>query len=238
MSGRVINVDYSPFAGDMLDLWTRVANCLSEEFGMQDPRDGLAGLEYLEREDNWATGEAFDASQFSVEEFVRLNLGLVLNCSLWSHSVELQSRVSLYRYPPDFRGAPCLSVSFGTLLDRQLYPDVTQLDAEEVPKQALITLCQSLASATQADAFIVYKDDEGRLKPLEPEEFAQRLLSWPERTRGARAADALKMPTSEDVGKYNGISKKLLSSRSLSAAWGKGPEIHETPSGFVILDLL
>ncbi|HYO71755.1 MAG TPA: hypothetical protein VEU33_37325 [Archangium sp.] len=238
MSGRVINVDYSPFACDMIDLWTRVVDCLSAEFGLEGPRGCLAGLEYLEHEDDWTTGEAFDESQFSLEDFVRLNFGLALDCSLWSHSFELHSRVSMYRYPPNFRGAPCLSVSFGTLLDRQLYPDVTQLDAEKAPKRALINLCQALASATQAAAFTVYKDDEGRLKPLDPEEFAQRLLNWPERTLGVQAADVLKMPPREKVGIYNAISKELLSSQALAAAWGDGPGIRETTSGFVTLDLL
>ncbi|RJS27286.1 hypothetical protein DRW03_02630 [Corallococcus sp. H22C18031201] len=198
----------------------------------------MAGLEYLEHEDDWATGEAFDESQFSLEDFVRLNLGLALDCSLLSHSLKLHSRVSLFRYPPNFRGMPCLSVSFGTLLDRQLYPDVAQLRAEAAPKHALIQLCLSLASATQASAFIIYKDDESRLAPLDPKEFAQRLLSWPERTQGARAADVLTVPDRERVGRYNGISRELLSCQALVSVWGDEARIRETTSGFVTLDLL
>ncbi|MBU8895143.1 hypothetical protein KRR26_05980 [Corallococcus sp. M34] len=238
MSGRSINIDYSPVDCDMVDLWTRVVECLCASFGLDDPQSCLAGLEYLEHDDDWATGEAFDESQFSLEDFVRLNLGLVLDCSLWSHSLELHSRVSLYRYPPSFRGTPCLSVSFGTLLDRNLYPDVAQANAEADPKQSLIHLCLSLASATRASAFIVYNDNEGPLVPVEPREFAQRLLSWPERNRAARSADEIKMPSRDDVGMYNGISRELLSRQALVSAWGEEARIRETTSGYVTLDLL
>ncbi|MFY0578725.1 hypothetical protein ACN28S_34515 [Cystobacter fuscus] len=235
----MINVDYSPLAGDMSDLWTRVAGCLGSEFKMQNPSDGLAGLEYLEDEEGWVTGEAFDASQFSLDEFVRLNLGLALDCSLWSHSTELHTRVSLYRYPPQPQGAPCLSVRFGTLLDRQLFPNVAQLKAEEEPKAALTRICQSLANATQATAFIVYKDDEEHLKPIDPEQFARRLLSWPKQSAGAEGLmRELETPPKERVGDYNGISRKFLSRQALEAVWGVRPTIHETTSGFVILDLL
>jgi hypothetical protein len=239
MSGRVINVDYSPFAGDMFGLWTRVADCLRAEFGLDDPSEGLAGLEYLEAADDWVTGEAFDPSQFSLAEFVQLNLGVVLDCSIQSQSMELHSRLSLYRYPPRPRGTPCLSVSFGTLLDRQLFPDVAQMDAEEKPKRALVHLCQSLAHATQASAFIVYTDDNTRLKPVLPEPFIQRILSWPKSSAGAEGVmRELETPPQDRVGDYNGVSRKLLPLQTLEAAWGPRPAIHELASGFVILDLL
>ncbi|MET0403996.1 MAG: hypothetical protein ABW123_16410 [Cystobacter sp.] len=239
MSGRVINVDYSPFAGDMFGLWTRVADCLRSEFGLDGPSDGLAGLEYLEDEDEWVTGEGFDPSQFNLAEFIQLNLGVVLDCSIRSQSTELYSQISLYRYPPKPRGVPCLSVSFGTILDRQLFPDVAQMKAEEKPKRALVQFCQSLAHATQASAFMVYTDDNARLKPVLPEQLIQRLLSWPESSAGAEGVmRELETPPQDRVGDYNGVSRKLLPLQTLEASWGPRPAIHELPSGFVILDLL
>lgn len=185
MAGRLISISFSPFHGDMFDLWSRVTTLLLSDFALDLSDSEVAELIYDEDGD-WALGVGFEDLDLSTEDFLRLSQGAVIRADLQSLGLQLHTEVSFFRDPPTVTGTPSLCVSFGTILHRQLYLDVTQLRAEDHPKRALLRLCFALAEALKTSAFIIEDNDNRLFRPLDPEEFVRLLLTRPTHRRGHR----------------------------------------------------
>ena len=237
MAGSVMSISFSPFKGEMLDLWVRTTTLLSNDFSLDIEAGEIAEL--VLEDDGWSLGAGYADLDLSLEEFLRLSQGAVIRATLRSLGLPLHTEVSVFRDPPTLEGEPCLCLSFGTLLHRQLYPDVTQLDAEDHPRRALLHLCFKLVEAIDASAFIIEENDRRLLRPVDPAEFAQFLLARPVRTAQATEMQDRLALLDERIGHYQGIKAAYVTRAQMAEAWtGAGGQVSESIHGYVTVDLL
>lgn len=238
MAGDVISISFSPFGGDLPDLWRRVTALLAADFAL-DLEDSEIG-ELVHTDDaGWSLGAGLEGLDLSLEDFLRLSQGIVLRADLWSLGLEFHAELSFFRDPPTLAGKPCLCVSFGTILHRQLFPEIGQHNAEDHPKRALLRLCFALVETTETAAFIIESNNERLLRPVDPVEFAQFLLTRPERVARAIDMQSRLALLAERLGYYQGIASEYVSRAELADAWSaSGVVVREAIHGYVTIDVL
>lgn len=238
MAGNVLSISFSPFHGDISDLWSSTTSLLTEDFSLDLSGAEIAELVHSD-DDGWSLGASYQDLGLPVDEFLRLSQGAVIRGALRSLGLPLHSEISFFRDPPTLSGEPCLCLSFGTLLHRQLYPDVTEPHAEDHPKRALLQLCFALAEAIGTSAFIIEDNNDRLLRPVDLKEFAQFLLSRPTRTAQATDMTSRLALLDERIGYYQGIAPRYLKRSELAEAWhASGGKVGESIHGYVTVDLL
>lgn len=235
MSGRVISIFFSPSENTSRDLFKKVISCLAAKFGMVVSEAQICSIEYNAIDDDWVrVDSAEDDGERAFFDFAKLHEWVSIDASLWSGAIELYSRIDVH---PMSRtdNRPCVTLSFGSNLHRQLYPEWGAMQAEEGPKKALTVLCLEMAEQIGATAFLIDFNDNGLLRGIDARELAMDMLHPEGKGEQVNYDVPYVIP-----GRFMGVSDTLLSRDRLADAWGANANevIRVTVSGYVVLDFL
>jgi hypothetical protein len=223
----------------MADLWSRVTSLLTDQFALEIDDAEIVELVSGGSDGEWELGAGLEDLGLSLDEFICAATGMALRADLVSLGLCLHSEISFFRSPHMPSEMSCLCLSFGTLLHRQLYPDPSQMSAEDHPKRALLRLGFAVAEAVDAAAFLLEDNNQRRLRPIDPDEFARRLLLLPDMVAAAIDPAHREMLPRLPIPRYSAIDRRFVSREALAETWRlSGDVVHETTRGFVVVDLL
>ncbi len=236
MSGRSRSAVFATESLSLVELWHGVSSCLSE-FDLEGKTSHSTLL--YESPDEWLLDEGIRPTDNNVGQLVDERMGLAIDFTV---SMSAWLYCSLFIFPsfPDasddiHRRRYSVTLSFGTMLDRQLYPFSYTDPAEKAPLQDLTHLTLALASALNATAFMVIANDECTLAGL----TAEAVLSWLRATWEAPHEDR-SIGGIEEIPGLLGISTDIVSRQEFYCLIGEGTKdcITESLSGYLIYDLM
>ena len=184
---------------------------------------------YLEWDANegWSVTSAYEGTSGSLSSQCRTAKGIEINGELWSHGINFSSAISIFHPQGDLTQPLVLHVSFGTIVDRNLFPIAGEKPRLKILK-ALQNIALTMANSIECDGFALgTTDDENEsLRPL---------------NLSAVVGDFLD-PSNPDIDWgddlfYCGIKKDKISKRQIVDAGWPSKNLEDSPSGYVIWDM-
>lgn len=229
MSGRVLSVFFTPFAEDLASLAAKIEGFLAAQAAEAAPPDDPTGWCTLTPEPGggWAPHQPRPQDAGAWRDLLARAAGAMWEGTARLRGVDLAVRIELFGQG-SYTG---LMATFGTLLHRQLYPDLGATGCAEEPASALVAFCLELCRATDGEAFLTATNDEGDRYVLDAETLRQ----------GVTEPDFLDhAPYPYEELRLAGWRARLVDRAPVAAAWGPRASevVKQTPDGFVLLNLL
>jgi hypothetical protein len=139
---------------------------------------------------------------------------------------EIVDYAETYLYPIAHEKDKCsISISLGSAFYDSIYEE-NEFDQEA--KHALISFCLGVANAADSDGLVLVFDDEQQ-RPFRPRNSIQ-IRNYLLEVNIEKLKQEPKLMI--------GIQNNLVLKSDIEAIWGRGENIYETTSGYIVLDVL
>jgi hypothetical protein len=224
MSGRPIAFLFPSFSDTQKQVG-QALGCLREELVREELGDCCVLLEWDATDREWFAARPFDDEVEELPKLAAKLQGFVFHVDLISLGYEMPATISFFHPEGDSRAPLGLHIVFGTIVDRNLFPDGST-SPEEEPNRALHHAVLALATALESEAFAIEHEEDGAaIRPLD----VGRLLRMLRHPPGGQDPEILPM--------LSGVSNKLITYDEMVAILQDERGLSETTSGYVLVDI-
>lgn len=224
MSGQVNTIWFTTIDDPDIRL-PQLLDVLKYEFIKEDLENCTAQLQW-DGGEGWFVSEPYEGDIKDLASAISRLQGIVMQTSLWSQGLDLPATINIFHPKGDISGPLAMVITFGTIVDRNLFPNYGESPPTPEILRALHRIALVLATALKSNGFALGTSEDTDLRPLELQPLLNEFLD-PANPDGH----------TRDMIFYCGFSTDVVQRETLVSAGTPRELLKQTTTGYVVYDM-